>query len=317
VIFPLNILDFQQRFSSENACWQYLRRVRWPDGFRCPHDGTKAVNFIRSVRLWECEKGHRISVTAETVMHQSHIPLKKWFWAAYLASTQKTGLSALNLAAQIGVSYETAYMMLQRLRAGMVCPQGSKIRGVVEMDETYVNAGRLRKVRIGGRGRGSVESLVIAAVQTKGEGSQLRIRRISTHSGELIERFALDCVEQGSTIITDGLPSYSGLSELGFRHVVRRGADSKAVAKELPHIHHIFSNLKGWLIGTHHGVSQKHLQAYLNEFAFRYNHRNNPFRAFGVVLGLGSAQWGPQYEDVYNADRKGGWHHAETRQCSA
>lgn len=144
---------------------------------------------------------------------------------------------------------------------------------------------------------------------------QLRIRRINSFSAENLERFVCDYVHKESTIITDGLPSYSGLSRLGFRHTVRKGESSVAVAKQLPHVHRAFSNLKAWLIGTHHGVSSKHLQAYLNEFAFRYNHRCNLFRAFKIVLGLGAIQEGPEYEQLYSAGQRGGWRHPATRQC--
>lgn len=315
--FPLNILDFQKRFSTEGACWRYLKRVRWPKGFRCPYDGTKSVGFTTTRKLWQCQKGHQISVTTDTVMHKSHVPLRRWFWAAYLVSTQKTGLSALNLAAQIGVSYETAYMMLQRLRAGMVCPDSQKISGPVEMDEAYISAGRIRKVRPGGTGRGTGKSLVVAAVQARGKNiGQLRLRSIPTHSAENLEKFAVDCITKGSTIITDGLPSYSGLGRLGYRHLVRAGQSSEEVAKQLPNIHRVFGNLKAWLLGTHHGVSTKHLQAYLNEYAFRYNHRGDLFRAFKTVLGLSTEQEGPEYEQLYSAGRPEGWHHPSTKQCA-
>ncbi len=314
--FPLNILEFQRRFSTENACWNYLRRVRWPKGFICPYDNTQSVGFTRTRGVWQCQKGHQISVTTDTVMHASHIALQKWFWAAYLVSTQKTGLSAWNLAKQIGVHYETAYMMLQRLRAGMVCPERQKIFGVVELDEAFVSAGRMRSAKRPGRGRGTRKPIVVCAVQSKGRtAGQVRIRRIQSTTAEILERFACDYIAKGSTIVTDGLPSYSGLSRLGFRHVVRRGSSSIEVAKKLPHVHRAFSNLKAWLIGTHHGVSSKHLQAYLNEFAFRYNHRGNLFRAFKIVLGLSAIQEGPEYEKLYSAGSRGGWTHPAARQC--
>ena len=317
VTFPINILDFQRRFTNERACWDYLRRVRWPHGFRCPYDGSRALSFIRTRKVWECLEGHHIGVITDTVMHKTHMPLQMWFWAAYLVSTQKAGLSAWNLAKQLGIRYETAYMMLQRLRAGMVCPERAKVSGVIEVDEAYVSAGRMRSTRrIRGRGRASIKPLVVCAVQSRGKtAGQIRIRRIKTHSAEYLERFICDYVTKGSTVVTDGLPSYSGLRRLGYRHVVRRGVSSVEIARQLPHVHRAFSNLKAWLIGTHHGVSGKHLQAYLNEFAFRYNHRGNLFRAFKLVLGLGAIQEGPEYEQLYSAGQRGGWKHPAARQC--
>src|SRR5438552_436044 len=202
--FPRNIIDFQRRFSNENACWNYLRRVRWPHGFVCPYDGTQSVGYTQTRGVWQCEKGHQISVTTDTVMHGSHVRLHKWFWAAYLVSTSKRGISALELHEQIGVHYETAYMMLQRLRAGMVCPERQKISGVVEMDEAYVSAGRMRSAKRRKIGRGSRKPIVVCAVQSRGRyAGQVRLRRIPSPSAAYLERFALDYVTKRTTVVTD------------------------------------------------------------------------------------------------------------------
>src|SRR5204863_3960292 len=192
-----------------------------------------------------------------------------------------------------------------------------KISGVVEMDEAYVSAGRMRSAKRRKIGRGSRKPIVVCAVQSRGRyAGQVRLRRIPSPSAAYLERFALDYVTKRTTVITDGHLGYFGLRSYGYRHVVKRGKSSVEVAEKLPHVHRVFSNLKAWLIGTHHGVSSKHLQAYLNEFAFRYNHRGNLFRAFKIVLGLSSIQEGPEYEKLYNAGSRGGWIHPAARQCA-
>src|SRR5947207_10329387 len=99
--WPRTIMEFQQVFSTEKACWDYLAGVRWPKGFQCPHDGSKSVGFISTRKLWQCQKGHQVSVTSDTVMHSTHLPLKVWFWAAYLMATQTPGISAMVLHRQI------------------------------------------------------------------------------------------------------------------------------------------------------------------------------------------------------------------------
>lgn len=307
--FPRTILEFQKQFSSKEACWHYLTKVRWPDGFICPRCGLDSVGFITTRGLWQCAQGHQTSVTSETVMYRSHLPLPHWFWAAYLVTTQTPGISAMVLSRQLGVGYETAYMILQRLRAGMVNPARSKLKGAVEVDEAYISAGSTRAAKRKA-GRGTSKPMVIAAVENMGKtAGRVRLRRIGSATEENIRAFITDHVEPGSTIITDGLNAYANVSRWGYKHVVRVGENSEEVAKQLVHVHRVFSNLKAWLVGTHRGVSSKHLQGYLNEYTFRYNRRGNPQAAFLAVLGISAHRAGPTYEGIYSAGEPPGWIH--------
>src|SRR5439155_7878075 len=220
--FPRTILDFQQRFASEQACWEYLVKVRWPDGFACPRCGAVSVGFTSTRKLWQCRNGHQTSATAETVMHRTHLNLRQWFWAAYLVATQTPGISAMVLHRQIGVGYETAYMVLQRLRAGMVNPGRTKLREAVEVDETYISGGYVRKSTRHKRGRGTGRPMVIAAVETYGKtAGRVRLRKIRGATTENVRSFLVDHVEKGSLIISDGLAPYPSAVDWGFRHITR------------------------------------------------------------------------------------------------
>lgn len=251
--------------------------------------------------------GHQWSVTTDTVMHGSHTPLHKWFWAAYLVTTQTPGISAMVLGRQIDVHYETAYMMLQRLRAGMGEDDPYLLRGQVEVDEAYIAAGGEREESTR-RGRGTTKPLVVGAVETRRDG-ELRFRHVKRASQTELCGFIQDHIEAGSTIKTDGWRGYEALEDLGYRHRTVEGASTKEVAKQLFHIHTAFGNLKAWLVGTHHGVSSKHLQAYLNEFAFRYNARGDPHEGFLKVLQIGTEVEGPEYEELYSVGEPGRWEH--------
>jgi len=310
--FPTTVLEFQRLFPDDDACWQYLVATRWPDGnIVCPDCGEKALYFIENDRLWECPNRHHFSVTNGTVMHRSHVSLLKWFWAAYLVTTQTPGISAMVLHRQLGVCYETAYMILQRLRASMVNPERGRLSGVVEVDEGYVSAGHVREARTG---RGSGKPIVVAAVEVRGRAAgRVRLRLVEDVSAKTLIGFVRAYVEEGSTVRTDGWAAYASLSRTGYRHVVVEGEDAIEVAENLPHIHRAFSNLKAWLIGTHHGVSSKHLQAYLNEFVFRYNRRGNPQAAFLAVLQIATEVEGPEYAELYAAGEEGGWVHRNPR----
>ena len=229
-------------------------------------------------------------------------------------------MSALQFQRQLGVKrYETAFQLLHKLRAAMVRPDRDRIGGPghVEVDETYVG-GRTR-----GKGRGLTEQLlVVGAVEVRPRehpkpkprprspvghyAGRLRLRIIPERNKPLLEAFVRDSVEPGTPVATDGYAGYDGLSKLGYDHqaTLIRG-DHRKSDDALPIIHLVFSNLKTWLQGTHHGVSEKHLAAYLNEYVFRFNRRFYPMSAFHSVLGIATRVRGPTYDELYD----GTWRH--------
>ena len=189
----------------------------------------------------------------------------------------------------------------------MVNPDRTKLSGLLQVDETYVSAGRVRPTK----GRGGGKPVVVCAVEVKDKtAGRVRLRRIEDATEESLKDFIEAHIDKGSTLVTDGWKGYFNVKQWGYRHIVKIGETSVDVAKQLIHVHRVFSNLKAWLIGTHHGVSSKHLQAYLNEFTFRYNRRKNPQAAFLAVLGISSHRGGPTYSEIYNAgEESGGWIH--------
>jgi len=217
------------------------------------------------------------------------MPLTTWFYAAYLVSTLTPGISAVQLQRQIGVtSYKTAFMMLHKLRAGMVKEGRDKLIGIVQVDETYVGG-----EKPGLRGRGAFGKVIVAGVaEIHGKAiSRIRLRIIPNVNSDTLTNFVKNNVIVGSTVVTDDWPGYNKLNQNGYKRVID---DSS-----LGNIHKVFSNLKTWLIGTHHGVSSQHLQAYLNEYTFRFNRRRTPMAAFQTILGLGTKRLGPTYEGIY------------------
>lgn len=288
--FPKSIFDFQKQFSTEENCLGFLIQSRWPDGFVCPRCGHNEYFWIKTRKLLRCKKcGYDASPTAGTVMHHSKMPLTTWFQAAYLVTTHTPGISALQLQRQLGIpSYQTAFTILHKLRAGTVRQDRSKLSGIVEVDETYIGG-----KKAGPTGRGALGKVIVAgAVDIRGKyANRVRLRVIPNVSSEILTGFVKDNIEEGSEIRTDEWKSYSKLSSLEYKHKIET---------DLPHIHRVFSNLKTWLLGTHHGaVRKQHLQAYLNEYTFRFNRRKTPMAAFQTALGLGSQRLGPTYKGLY------------------
>ncbi len=278
---PRNLLDFSRRFTSEETCQEYLFAVRYPSGFICPKCGVKRGWFLKDKRLVECPNGHKVSLTAGTVMHRTKQNLVTWFHAAYFLTTLTPGISALQFQRQMGLSrYETAFNMLHKLRAALVAPGRDPLDGEVEVDEGYIGG-----EEEGRPGRGALtKALVVCAVElvrwtAKKSGKarvrtgRVRLRVIPDASAVSLVPFVKESVKTGAIVYTDGWSSYSTLGRKGYDHrpVVQGRGKS---AKYMPHVHRIIANLKTWLKGTHHGrVKEKHLQAYLNEYTFRFNRR--------------------------------------------
>jgi len=277
--YPRTFEEFLEWFSSEADCEQYLEWVRWPGGFVCP-ECHKAKAWRTDRGLWHCQACNRqSSVKAGTVFEDSRKPLRLWFHVMWLMMAQKTGMSAKNLCETYGFgSYQTAWAWLRKLRSVMIRNGRERLGGRVEVDETYV--GGQKK---GTRGRGAEgKTLVLVAVEgiDKEKLGRVRFRCVETIDQETANAFVRDYVEEGSTIVTDGLSAYDKLKSIGFDHrphVLKTGGE--AAHQELAHVHLVVSLLKRWLGGTHQGaVTPAHLQAYLDEFAFRFNRRLSQHR---------------------------------------
>lgn len=309
-------MEFTREFANEEQCFAYLVRCRWPEGFRCPrcgHDRTWLRPERRALRCKKCAL--TTSVTAGSVMHRSRQSIRAWILAAYLVTTDKRGISALQLQRQLGLTrYETAYQMLHKLRAAMVAPGRSMLYGAVEIDECFIGAPPRNRAP-----RDAIEKLIVAgAVEvrpSKKPGAtrpgRIRLRHLSARSTLELVGFVVDHVEAGALVITDGLGNYADVELVGYERAVESTAEGVEQKDVLRHFHLVVSNLKAWLQGTFHGgISGKHLQAYLNEFAFRLNRRGNQQAAFQTVLGIAARVRGPEIDQLYvEAGEEGGWQH--------
>src|SRR2546425_12488426 len=178
--YPKTLLEMEQRFATEGACREYLTKLRWPSGFICPACQGK-VGWADRRHRWTCQDCRRQStVTAGTIFEGTHLPLHVWFRAVWLVTSQKSGASALGLQRVLGLgSYKTAWTWLHKLRRAMVRPGRERLRGKVEVDETYIGA-----LERGVRGRGAVKkTLIVIAAEEGGDGvGRIRLRRVRSGS---------------------------------------------------------------------------------------------------------------------------------------
>jgi transposase-like protein len=300
--FPKSLKEFQERFRDEAACRAYLAACRWPEGYRCGRCGHSEAFGLAQRQLWQCKScGYQTSVTAGTVLHRTRMPLNLWFWAAYLVTTHTPGLSALQLRRQLGIdSYETAWAMLHKLRRAMVRPEREALKEKVEVDEVYIGG---PEAGLKG-GRQLVDKVLVAgAVEVRGRGSgRVRLQVVPDASAPSLTGFVAANVEPGAVVLTDGWGAYAPLRRMGYRHRPKTQGPPERAAKILPRVHRVFGNLQTWLRGTHHGVGDQHLQAYLDEFTFRFNRRRTPMAAFQTLLGLATVHGPTTYEMLYGSE---------------
>jgi transposase-like protein/ribosomal protein L37AE/L43A len=276
--YPRTIEEFEAKFSSEETCREYVFRLRWPEGFRCPRCSHSKAWPVRTT-LWQCCRcGHQTSTTAGTVFQDTRKPLKMWFRAMWYVTSQKNGASALGLQRVLGLgSYQTAWAWLHKLRRAMVRHGRDHLAGWIEVDETYVGGW---EEGMKGRRRGE-KSLIVIAAQVEGNViGRIRMRVIPDASAGSLHPFIESSVAPGSTIHTDGWQGYASIAKKGFAHEISpiRGRPREA-SKLLPHVHRVASLLKRWLLGTHQGaVEPQHLPYYLDEFTFRFNRRTSKSR---------------------------------------
>jgi len=276
--YPKNMLELEKRFNSEEACREYLTRLRWPNGFICAT--CKATSgWLDRRHRWTCRGCRRqTTITAGTIFEGTHLPLRVWFRAVWQVTSQKSGASALGLQRVLGLgSCETAWSWLHKLRRAMVRPGRDRLGGIVEVDEAF----------IGGVGSatgrdGAGKALVVIAAEEDGHGiGRIRLGRVPDASSPSLHRFIQNTVAPASIIHTDGWAPYQGLERLGYGHRVTRlkGKGPTAAVELLPRVHRVASLLKRWLLGTHQGaVSPNHLDYYLDEFTFRFNRRRSASR---------------------------------------
>lgn len=278
----MSLIQFQKEFGTEEDCQNYLLYKRWKDGYSCPRCQHDQYYSVKTRNLLECRQCHyQVSLTAGTIMHKTKLPLLTWFWAIYLVAHDKRGRSALALSIELELNYRTALRLLRKIRHAMKeRDEQYMLSGLVEMDDAYFGSPRKGKA---GRGTNKAKAVIALSKDHKNRPQFLRIQVIDQVTIEEIQRVTKHCVRPGSRIVSDGHRSYTHVKEIGYNH------EAKAYYKEdaeefLKSLHNIIANVKAYIQGTYHGLGQKYLQSYFDEFCFRFNRRFNPNELFSRLL---------------------------------
>ncbi len=267
-----NLVRLIEQFRSEERCRALLEKLRWPDGIKCPHCGSDKISRVLKRNQFDCDAcRYQFSVTAGTLFGDTHLPLWKWFLAVNILRDSKKGMSANQLTRMLGISYKTAWYLCHRIRAAMQSVPSTFPNGTVEIDETYVG-GKPYK----GRPR-TMKQPVIGIRQRNGELRFIRANDLKASTiRAIIKGNVGDDVEM---LITDEAAVYPWALRKAQKDKHKTICHAKEYVNGVVHTNTVesaFSLLKRGIIGTWHRISIKHLPAYLNEMAFRFNNRWNP-----------------------------------------
>jgi transposase-like protein len=278
----MNLVELIKDFADEKKCRTYIERLRWPNGIECPRcRSAKVYRIVKRDQLLCSSCEYQFSVTVDTIFHDTHLPLWKWFLATCLLCESKKGISACQIQRSLGISYKTAWYLCHRIRAAMLEVAPEKLGGTVEIDETYV-AGKKRRWRAKGH-----VSVVIGIRQRNGDLRLIRAK--DAKSATVREIINANVGGHVEVIMTDESAIYPYALDKMQKNLHKTINHSKEYAHGDVHTNTVesaFSLLKRGIVGTWHKVSAKHLPAYLDEMCFRFNNRKNDFLFRDTMLKL-------------------------------
>lgn len=278
----VNLINLIERYGDEDKCRKALEALKWQEGVKCPRCGSKKISHIVKRHQYDCDEcRYQFTVTAGTIFHDSHLPLWKWFLAIYLMTESKKGISANQLKRSLAVSYKTAWYLCHRIRKAVeeatVKPQ---LTGTVEVDEMYVG-GKYDKRRK----RGPWEKQpVMGLLQRDGT---FEARTIRTASKKILTDIIKERIDKKATVMTDELPAYKSVGETHKHESVNHRAEEWVRGDVHTNgVESAWSLFKRSIVGSYHKISAKHMDAYLDEFEWKFNGRENPYLFRDTLIRL-------------------------------
>ena len=272
--------DFLNKFNSDDVCLEWLKNKFYPDGIYCKKCGKITKHYKAIDRPSYCCEfcGNHVHPTANTIFHKSTTPLKSWFYAIYLMSSTRCGISAKQLERELGVTYKTAWRMFNQIRI-MLKQDFFKNNGTFEADETYIGG-----KHSGTTGRGSENKTCVFGLAER--NGRITARKVKDAKAKTILPIIIRNVAPESKIYTDEFRSYNNLKYLNYQHeFINHSANVYADGDiHVNSLEGFWSLFKRGLNGVYHSVSKKHLNKYLNEYTFRYNNRNSQEPMFYLMM---------------------------------
>jgi transposase-like protein len=268
--------DLFKQYGSDKQCVYALFQWKWPKGFSCPECSSQSYCALKSRKLYQCNRcHHQTSLTTNTIFEHTKLPLTLWFLSVHLITQSKTGISALSLKRQIGVSYNTAWKIKQKIMQVMKEQDDKRLlTGIVQIDDVYYGGER----HGGKRGRGSENKIpFIAAVSTNDKGHPIYMNFNVVKGFRLSEvaRWAKLHLASGSIVVSDGLACFTAVTQAQCEHfsTVTGGGPESVTKEQFIWINTMIGNVKNAITGTYHAIKAAHLPRYLAEYCYRFNRR--------------------------------------------
>ena len=271
----LSFIEFCKRYGTEERCHAELIAMRWPDGFVCPKCGGKEHGYTAVRRIFQCSACRKqTSARAGTIFHKSSTPLTKWFLAMNFITSAKNDVSALELSRQIGVKWDTAWLIKQKLMEVMRQRNSIyKLAGDVQIDDAYLGGERPAKQGKSGRGAEGKLPFVIAVETRDGKPVHMQLRRVEGFTQEALEAYAAANIEPGSWVISDGLNCFPGVKDAGMKHLPIVTGGGRPEHPFFKWVNVGLGNLKSSIVGTCRSLDDRHADRYLAAYEWRFNRR--------------------------------------------
>ena len=268
----LGMSEFQRLYGTEEQCHAALVAMRWPDGFVCPKCTKEKYSFCAPKRLFQCSScGLQTSVRAGTVFQKSKTPLTKWFLAMHLLTCSKNDISSLELARQLDVKWDTAWLIKQKLMEVMLQRNSIyKLAGDIQVDDAYQGGEKAGKP---GRGAANKLPFVIAVETRKGRPIYTQLRVVSGFSNAAIKDYATANIAKGARVLSDGLACWNGIDEAGLKHIAKITGGGRPTGPDFKWVNTGLGNTKGAITGTCRSIDARHTPRYLAGYEWRYNRR--------------------------------------------
>ncbi len=280
----MDMMKLIERFPDEASCRVALEKLRWPEGVRCLRCNSDNIRNHYTRDVYDCGScRYQFSVITGTIFHDTHLPLRKWLVAMYLMCESKKGISALQMKRTLNVAYKTAWYLCHRIRAAMNEANPTPLKGIVEVDETYVG-GKQKGV---GHGNRDNKTMVLGALE---RGGNVRMKVGSRATRKELHGFIRSTThpDETSMIMTDDWAAYRGIADGNTQHLVVNHS-AKEYVRGIAHtngIENVWSLLDRSIVGAFHHVSEKHLDRYLDELEWRFNNRENPYLFRDTLIKL-------------------------------
>lgn len=277
----INAIEFNKRFSNNEDCYEYLIEWKWRKGFSCSRCGCTESNKGRTYYHRRCKKcSYDESMLANTVFHGIKMPILKAFHMIFRLTVKKKGMSTTELGAEVGVEQKTAWLFKRKIQVAMHQDDHDKLNGKIDVDETLLgfHTGRAQ----GGRSLEKRKALMVAVeILADGRTGNLRMEHIENFKAETLKYAIKKMIGSSGQIRSDDYCSYHTLKSQGMDITIERSEKGKAFEE----LHRQIMQFKNWLVGIHHRWSKQHLFAYVDEYIFRFNRRNNREIIFNTVIG--------------------------------